>query len=139
MHCSQFLKYTEFTCCSLVLWCCFSSSYRMALSCVRLCSPYRITGLHVCGYASLSKASKPQEKTSSDPVFQYVGEHKKANHKVFVWGFSFTGALGIPSFVVPDSGRKKPRKYQLTPYRLETAEQVKLAEEVPLFSFMWSL
>ncbi|XP_075888092.1 RCC1-like G exchanging factor-like protein isoform X2 [Nelusetta ayraudi] len=40
---------------------------------------------------------------------------------------SFTGALGIPSFVVPDSGRKKPRKYQLTPYRLETAEQISSA------------
>uniref|UniRef100_A0A672FEC6 RCC1-like domain-containing protein n=1 Tax=Salarias fasciatus TaxID=181472 RepID=A0A672FEC6_SALFA len=62
------------------------------------------------------------------PVFQYVGQHRKPTHKVFVWGFSFTGALGIPSFVVPDSGRKTPRKYQLTPYRLETeVEQISSA------------
>uniref|UniRef100_A0A8C8M481 Uncharacterized protein n=1 Tax=Oncorhynchus tshawytscha TaxID=74940 RepID=A0A8C8M481_ONCTS len=45
-------------------------------------------------------------------------------HKVFVWGFSYTGALGIPRFEVPDSGRKKPRKYQLTSYRLETEQQI---------------
>lgn len=104
---------------------CLVSFYRMALSCVRLYTRHMSTGLQVCGYATYSKATRPQEKTSSGPVFQYVGQHKKPNHKVFVWGFSFTGALGIPSFVVPDSGRKKPRKYQLTPYRLETAEQVK--------------
>lgn len=58
------------------------------------------------------------------PVFQYVGQHRKPKEKVFVWGFSYTGALGIPSFVVPDSGRKKPRKYQLTPYRLDTEQKV---------------
>lgn len=99
----------------------------MALSCVRLCTRPISSGLQVCGHATLSKSSRPQEKTSSGPVFQFVGQHKKPSHKVFVWGFSFTGALGVPSFVVPDSGRKKPRKYQLTPYRLETAEQVKCA------------
>ncbi|CAJ1063244.1 RCC1-like G exchanging factor-like protein [Xyrichtys novacula] len=99
----------------------------MALSCLRLCPRQMTSGLQVCGYSTLSKASRPQEKTSSDPVFQYVGQHRKPNHKVFVWGFSFTGALGIPSFVAPDSGRKKPRKYQLTPYRLETTEQISSA------------
>ena len=99
----------------------------MAFPRVRLCTRHMTTGLQVCGYATLRKASRPQERSSSGPVFQYVGQHKKPNNKVFVWGFSFTGALGIPSFVVPDSGRKKPRKYQLTPYRLETAEQVKSA------------
>lgn len=57
-------------------------------------------------------------------MLQYVGKLRKPNHKVFIWGFSYTGALGIPSFVVPDSGRKKPRKYQLTSYRLETEQQV---------------
>uniref|UniRef100_G3QCE9 RCC1 like n=1 Tax=Gasterosteus aculeatus aculeatus TaxID=481459 RepID=G3QCE9_GASAC len=99
----------------------------MALSCVRLCTRHISSGLQVCGHATLSKSSRPQEKTSSGPVFQFVGQHKKPSHKVFVWGFSFTGALGVPSFVVPDSGRKKPRKYQLTPYRLETAEQISSA------------
>lgn len=98
---------------------------RMAFPCVHLYPRHMSRGIQVCGYAKLSKASRPQEKNSSGPVFQYVGQHKKPTHKVFVWGFSFTGALGIPSFVVPDSGRKNPRKYQLTPYRLETAEQVK--------------
>lgn len=104
---------------------CLVSFYRMAFPCVRLCT--RHMRLQVSGYATLSKASRPQENSSTGPVFQYVGQHRKPSHKVFVWGFSFTGALGIPGFVVPDSGRKKPRKYQLTPYRLETSEQVKSA------------
>lgn len=79
----------------------------------------------VCGHATLGGSSTPLEKDHAGPVFQYVGKHRTPNHKVFVWGFSFTGALGIPSFVVPPSGRKKPRKYQLTPYRLDTVEQVR--------------
>lgn len=109
--------------------------YRMAFPYVRLCPRHMRAGLQVCWYATLSKASRPQEKSGSDPVFQYVGQHKKPTHKVFVWGFSFTGALGIPTFVVPDSGRKKPRKYQLTPYRLETAEQVKSAGSMSLMGW----
>uniref|UniRef100_A0A3Q3AZU0 RCC1 like n=1 Tax=Kryptolebias marmoratus TaxID=37003 RepID=A0A3Q3AZU0_KRYMA len=101
----------------------------MAPPCARLSPRRLVAGLRVCGYSSLSRAPGPQEKSAGGdgPVFQYVGEHKKPTHKVFVWGFSFTGALGIPSFVVPDSGRKNPRKYQLTPYRLEMAEQISLA------------
>lgn len=89
------------------------------------CTGRTRTALHVCSYATLGRPSRPGEKDEAGPVFQYVGKHKQAIHKVFVWGFSFTGALGIPSFVVPDSGRKKPRKYQLTPYRLDTAEKVR--------------
>uniref|UniRef100_A0A3P8WC91 RCC1 like n=1 Tax=Cynoglossus semilaevis TaxID=244447 RepID=A0A3P8WC91_CYNSE len=99
----------------------------MFLSCLRICSQPTSHGLHVCAYATVSKAFRPREKNNSGPVFQYVGQNRKPNHKVFVWGFSFTGALGIPSFVVPDSGKKHPRKQQLSPYRLETAEQISSA------------
>ncbi|XP_037544147.1 RCC1-like G exchanging factor-like protein [Nematolebias whitei] len=99
----------------------------LALPGVRLCPRQVTPGLKVCGFATLRGTSGSQDKSSSGPVFQYVGKHKNPTLKVFVWGFSFTGALGIPSFVVPDSGRKKPRKYQLTPYRLETAEQISSA------------
>ena len=102
---------------------------------MRRCSRHLTAGLQVCSYATVSKPSRPEEKSSSGPVFQYVGQHRKPSHKVFVWGFSFTGALGIPSFVVPDSGKKKPRKYQLTPYRLETAEQVNLQSFINGFMF----
>lgn len=76
------------------------------------------------GYAAPTSASRSRERKNEGPVLQYVGKLRKPNHKVFIWGFSYTGALGIPSFVVPDSGRKKPRKYQLTSYRLETEQQV---------------
>ncbi|KAM9846328.1 RCC1-like G exchanging factor-like protein isoform 2-T2 [Aulostomus maculatus] len=86
---------------------------------------FRTAAPRVCA-STLSKASGPQ-RHSGGPVYQYVGQHRKPGHKVFVWGFSFTGALGIPSFVVPDNGRKKPRKYQLTPYRLDTAEKISTA------------
>ncbi|XP_013859479.1 RCC1-like G exchanging factor-like protein [Austrofundulus limnaeus] len=98
-----------------------------ALTCVRLCPRHAAAGLQVCGYATFGNVRPPQEKNTSGEIFQYVGEHKKKTHKVFVWGYSFTGALGIPSFVVPDSGRKKPRKCQLTPYRLEMAERISSA------------
>lgn len=97
----------------------------MALTCVRLC--FRRRGHAVQAYTTLCKAPGPREQKDNAPVFQYVGKNRKAKHKVFVWGFSFTGALGIPSFVLPDSGRKKPRKYQLTPYRLETEDQISSA------------
>ncbi|XP_029468341.1 RCC1-like G exchanging factor-like protein isoform X2 [Rhinatrema bivittatum] len=58
------------------------------------------------------------------PVFKYVGERARRKDRVFVWGFSYTGALGIPSFVVPDVGGKKPRRLQLTPYRLDMQEKI---------------
>ncbi|XP_030216471.1 RCC1-like G exchanging factor-like protein isoform X1 [Gadus morhua] len=104
----------------------------MALPCFRLSSRHTTRlGLDVRCYATQGKAPRSQERRDSNaanaPVFQYVGENRKPKHKVFVWGFSFTGALGLPSLVQPDCGRKKPRKYQLTPYRLETEDQISSA------------
>uniref|UniRef100_A0A3B3ZX42 RCC1-like domain-containing protein n=1 Tax=Periophthalmus magnuspinnatus TaxID=409849 RepID=A0A3B3ZX42_9GOBI len=99
----------------------------MSVSCLRPCSTLSSRLSQVCGYATsqTSHRSKPKLRDArGEPMFQYVGQNRKPRHKVFVWGFSFTGALGIPSFVVPDSGRKRPRQYQLTPYRLETADQI---------------
>ncbi|XP_069613541.1 RCC1-like G exchanging factor-like protein [Ranitomeya imitator] len=61
------------------------------------------------------------------PTFQYVGQKLRRKERVFVWGFSYTGALGIPSFVVPDKGKKKRRQYQLTPYRLDVDEKISSA------------
>ncbi|KAG8587452.1 hypothetical protein GDO81_005664 [Engystomops pustulosus] len=61
------------------------------------------------------------------PTFQYVGRKPRRKDRVFVWGYSYTGALGIPSFVVPDTGRKKPKQYQLTPYRLDMDEKISSA------------
>lgn len=95
----------------------------MALVCIRLSVRQRFP-LNCRGYATPSSVPKRRETKNDNPIFQYVSQNKKPNDKVFVWGFSYTGALGIPSFVVPDSGRKKPRKYQLTPYRLDTTEKV---------------
>ncbi|XP_066514718.1 RCC1-like G exchanging factor-like protein [Hoplias malabaricus] len=96
----------------------------MALSCSRVCGRYGL--LQNCrGFATAgNSAPKRREPTDEKPVFQYVGEHRRPQEKVFVWGFTYTGALGIPSFVVPDSGRKKPRRYQLTPYRLDTEQKI---------------
>lgn len=77
-------------------------------------------------FSSVAK-SRDRETRDEVPQFRYVGERRKPTDKVFVWGFSHTGALGIPSFVIPDSGRKKPRKYQLTPYRLDTEQKISSA------------
>lgn len=79
-------------------------------------------------FSSVAK-SRDRETRDEVPQFRYVGERRKPTDKVFVWGFSHTGALGIPSFVIPDSGRKKPRKYQLTPYRFDTEQKVLLKND----------
>ncbi|CAH2246334.1 Hypothetical predicted protein [Pelobates cultripes] len=73
-----------------------------------------------------AKVGKNKEEDEL-PIFQYVGNRAKRKDRVFVWGFSSTGALGIPSFVVPDSGRKKPKRFQLTPYRLDMEEKISSA------------
>lgn len=78
----------------------------------------------------LAKPAAPQstrqlrEAEEDVPVFQYAGKAAKRKDRVFVWGFCYSGALGIPSFVKPDAGWKKPRRIQATPYRLETEEKV---------------
>uniref|UniRef100_A0A673GR44 Williams-Beuren syndrome chromosomal region 16 protein homolog n=1 Tax=Sinocyclocheilus rhinocerous TaxID=307959 RepID=A0A673GR44_9TELE len=99
----------------------------MALVSIRSCGRH---GFHLglCAYATRPVGTpRKREQQDDTPVFQYVGQHRRPQGKVFVWGFSYTGALGIPSFVVPDSGRKKPRKYQLTPYRLDTEQKISSA------------
>lgn len=99
----------------------------MALVSLRSCGR-RGFQLGLRAYATRSvNTQRKREQQDDTPVFQYVGQHRKPQGKVFVWGFSYTGALGIPSFVVPDSGRKKPRKYQLTPYRLDTEQKISSA------------
>lgn len=65
-----------------------------------------------------------REAEEAAPVFQYVGKAARRKDRVFVWGFSYSGALGVPSFVKPDASWKKPRRIQPTPYRLETEEKV---------------
>ncbi|OXB78888.1 UNVERIFIED_CONTAM: hypothetical protein H355_011293 [Colinus virginianus] len=64
-----------------------------------------------------------REVDEAAPVVQYVGKAAKRKDRVFVWGFCYSGALGVPSFVRPDAGWKKPRRIQPTPYRLETDEK----------------
>ncbi|KAI1903478.1 hypothetical protein AGOR_G00027610 [Albula goreensis] len=106
-----------------------SLSWEMSVACIRLCTQHRVT-LGSRGYANVTTSRVPKTRAPKEPdgpVFQYVGQHTRPKHRVFVWGFSCTGALGIPSFVVPDSGRKHPRKYQLTPYRLETEQKISSA------------
>ncbi|XP_076867246.1 RCC1-like G exchanging factor-like protein [Brachyhypopomus gauderio] len=99
----------------------------MRLTCIRVCCRSRsLYGRREYG-SSAPSTVKRRESVDGGVVFQYVGQHRKPTDKVFVWGFSYTGALGIPSFVVPDSGRKRPRKYQLTPYRLETEQKISSA------------
>ncbi|KAL8198865.1 UNVERIFIED_CONTAM: RCC1-like G exchanging factor-like protein [Gekko kuhli] len=82
---------------------------------------------------SLAKAAGPKtvrdlkEADDAAPVFQYVGGQAKRKRRVFVWGFSLSGALGIPTFVVPDAGWKRRRRIQPTPYRLEMEEKISSA------------
>ncbi|KAM6242127.1 LOW QUALITY PROTEIN: RCC1-like G exchanging factor-like protein, partial [Porphyrio hochstetteri] len=68
-----------------------------------------------------------REAEEAAPVFQYAGKAAKRKDRVFVWGFSYSGALGVPSFVKPGAGWKKPRRIQSAPYRLETGEKISSA------------
>lgn len=82
--------------------------------------------------AHRSRSRREAAETEADaPVFQYVGERSARVDRVFVWGFSFSGALGVPSFVVPSSGPgpraglRPRRRIQLVPYRLEMDQKVR--------------
>ncbi|KPP79351.1 hypothetical protein Z043_101070 [Scleropages formosus] len=102
----------------------------VALSPLRALCEQRVERVASGGRRWLSRSSAPKhpkEELRGGPVFQYAGRRHRPKHKVFVWGFSYAGALGIPSFVLPDSGRKKCRKHQYTPYRLETEHQISSA------------
>ncbi|NXU78280.1 RCC1L protein, partial [Oreotrochilus melanogaster] len=87
-------------------------------------------------HRALSKPAGPRsfrqvkEAEETAPIFQYAGKAAKRKDRVFVWGFCYSGALGIPSFVKPDVGWKKPRRIQSTPYRLETEEKLLSAQFV---------
>ncbi|XP_075420944.1 RCC1-like G exchanging factor-like protein isoform X2 [Tenrec ecaudatus] len=73
------------------------------------------------------------EAEADAPVFQYAGERAQRADRIFVWGFSFSGALGVPTFVVPSSGPElraglRPRRrIQAVPYRLELDRKISSA------------
>lgn len=73
------------------------------------------------------------EAEAEAPVFQYVGERAARADRIFVWGFSFSGALGVPTFVLPSSGPhphaglRPRRRIQCVPYRLELDQKVRSA------------
>ncbi|XP_027804337.1 RCC1-like G exchanging factor-like protein isoform X1 [Marmota flaviventris] len=72
------------------------------------------------------------EAEAEAPVLQYVGERAARADRVFVWGFSFSGALGVPSFVLPrvaPATRARPprRRVQPLPYRLELPQRISSA------------
>lgn len=72
------------------------------------------------------------EAEAEAPVLQYVGERAARADRVFVWGFSFSGALGVPSFVLPrvaPTTRARPplRRVQPLPYRLELPQRISSA------------
>lgn len=84
----------------------------------------------LAGAAGPPGTHRLRDAEEAAPVFQYAGKAAKRKDRVFVWGFSYSGALGVPSFVKPDEGWKKPRRIQPTPYRLETEEKVRWGQRV---------
>lgn len=87
------------------------------------------------GFAKAAKPKSIRDVKAADeaaPIFQYVGGRAKRKDRVFVCGFTYTGALGIPSFILPDAGKKR-RRIQPTPYRLEVEEKVREEGKLPAF------
>lgn len=84
--------------------------------------------------AGRSRSRREATEAEADaPVVQYVGERAARTSRIFVWGFSFSGALGVPTFVVPGSGPeprsgfRPPRRIQIVPYRLELDQKISSA------------
>ncbi|XP_001368436.2 RCC1-like G exchanging factor-like protein isoform X1 [Monodelphis domestica] len=71
------------------------------------------------------------EAEAEVPVFQYLGQRARRVDRIFTWGFSYTGALGVPSFVQPSAdgpaAGRKPRAIQSVPYRLELDAKISSA------------
>lgn len=62
-------------------------------------------------------------------LVQMVGKHRKRYTSVYVWGFTYTGALGVPSYFFPSQRKnpiRKPKKFQPIPYKLKFDEKVSL-------------
>ncbi|XP_032460163.1 RCC1-like G exchanging factor-like protein isoform X3 [Phocoena sinus] len=84
--------------------------------------------------AGRSRSRRETAEAEADaPVFQYVGERATRADRIFVWGFSFSGALGVPTFVLPGSGpqpragSRPRRRIQAVPYRLELDQKISSA------------
>ncbi|XP_036136438.1 RCC1-like G exchanging factor-like protein isoform X5 [Molossus molossus] len=84
--------------------------------------------------AGRSRSRREAAETEADAsVFQYVGERATRVDRIFVWGFSFSGALGVPTFVLPASGpqsragSRPRRRIQPVPYRLELDQKISSA------------
>ncbi|XP_044532343.1 RCC1-like G exchanging factor-like protein [Gracilinanus agilis] len=71
------------------------------------------------------------EAEAEVPVFQYLGQRARRVDRIFTWGFSYTGALGVPTFVLPTAygpaAGRKPRAIQPVPYRLELDAKISSA------------
>lgn len=90
---------------------------------MRLSSGLRAS-LRPVATGSHSRMAVGDAKQEAPTATKYVGRNAKPKGRVFVWGFTYTGALGIPNFVSPVSTRHKPRKIQFTPHRLETDDKI---------------
>nr|XP_051691424.1 RCC1-like G exchanging factor-like protein isoform X2 [Oryctolagus cuniculus] len=84
--------------------------------------------------AGRSRSRREAAEAEADaPVLQYAGERAARAHRIFVWGFSYSGALGVPSFVLPSAGpepragSRPRRRIQPVPYRLELDQKISSA------------
>lgn len=97
-----------------------------------LCGPGPGRGHWTAAWRSRSRREAAEAEADA-PVFQYVGERAARVDRIFVWGFSFSGALGVPTFVLPGSGpgpragSRPRRRIQPVPYRLELDQKVRAA------------
>lgn len=109
-------------------------SMALAVALARLGRLRRLSGPGRGHWTAAGRSRSRREAAEAEaaaPVVQYVGERAARVDRVFVWGFSFSGALGVPSFVVPGStpspraGSRPRRRVQPVPYRLELEQKVR--------------
>ena len=57
-------------------------------------------------------------------VYQYVGKNRQRQSRVYVWGYTYTGALGVKEFLIPKGFRTPPRPRQSAPHSLQVKDKV---------------
>ncbi|XP_072029924.1 LOW QUALITY PROTEIN: RCC1-like G exchanging factor-like protein [Amphiura filiformis] len=72
-----------------------------------------------------SEATRRERDAQDMDTYQYVGKRRTRQSRVYVWGYTYTGALGIKEFIFPKGKQKRPgRRYQSVPYTFHWDQKI---------------
>ncbi|XP_067933148.1 RCC1-like G exchanging factor-like protein [Watersipora subatra] len=82
-----------------------------------VCQIYRFAKFFHPGNRSFSTSRIFLKKQEEKPLLKYIGKHHTRAKRIYVWGNTRTGALGVPTFLYPKDG-KRQLLAQFKPYNL---------------------